>query len=101
MKESKQATKDNRANLKISMTLHHLLLKASGDLNMSAKAYSEAAILFFASRKLDPSGFKEGDTYRVVKHIDKAVNRVISYMVTQEQGVLQHLFTELVNTRIV
>ncbi len=26
---------------------------------------------------------------------------MISYMVTQEQGVLQHLFTELVNTRIV
>jgi hypothetical protein len=33
--------------------------------------------------------------------LDKGIDRVLSYIVTQEQGVLQHLFSELVNTRIV
>jgi hypothetical protein len=99
-KEEPKAT-DKRANLKISPAVHHLLVKAAKDLHMPVKAYTEAAIAFFASRKLDPTGFKEGDTARVLTHLDKGINRVLSYIVTQEKHLLHNLFSELINTRIV
>jgi hypothetical protein len=88
-------------DITISQDVHNRLEKEAKDLCISHKEYTEMAILFFASRKLDPRAFKEGDTARVLKHLDKGIDRVLSYIVTQEQKVLQQLFTELVNTRIV
>jgi hypothetical protein len=88
-------------DITIGPAVHGRLVKEAKYLGMTHKEYSEAAILFFASRKLDPCTFKEGDTARIVKHIDKGIDRVLSYIVTQEQQVLQNLFSELVNTRIV
>jgi hypothetical protein len=92
---------DDRVNLKISLAVHHLLAKAASDLDMPVKAYTEAAICFFATRKLDPTGFKEGDTAKVITHLDKGINRVLSYIVSQEKHLLYNFFSELINTRIV
>jgi hypothetical protein len=88
-------------DITISPAVHERLEKEAKDLHISRKEYTQMAILFFASRKLDPRSFKEGDTARVIRHLDKGVDRVLSYIVTQEQKVLQNLFSELVNTRIV
>jgi hypothetical protein len=88
-------------DITISKVVHERLEKEAKELSISHKEYTEMAILFFASRKLDPRAFKEGDTSKVLKHIDKAIDRVLSYIVTQEQKVLNQLFWEVVNTRIV
>lgn len=99
--QSEAKTTDRRVNVKISSQVHHLVVKAASDLGMPVKTYTEAALRFFATRKLDPTGFKEGDTARVLTHLEKGINRVLSYMVTQEKHLLHQLFLELINTRIV
>lgn len=99
--QSEAKTTDARVNVKISPQVHQLVAKAARDLGMPVKTYTEAALCFFATRKLDPTGFKEGDTARVLTHLEKGINRVLSYMVTQEKHLLHQLFLELINTRIV
>jgi hypothetical protein len=88
-------------DITISKVVHERLEKEAKGLGISHKEYTERAILFFASRKLDPRAYREGDTSRVLRHVDKGIDRVLSYIVTQEQKVLQQLFWEIVNTRIV
>ncbi len=51
-------------DITISKVVHERLEKEAQELHMSHKVYTEMAILFFASRKLDPRSFKEGDTAR-------------------------------------
>jgi ABC-type transporter MlaC component len=99
--QTEAKTRDKRVNVKISPQVHHLVVKAARDLEMPVRTYTEAALCFFATRKLDPTGFKEGNTARVLTHLEKGINRVLSYMVTQEKHLLHQLFLELINTRIV
>lgn len=100
MKEDSKV-QDERINLKISPDVHQLLVKSAKDLRMPVKTYTEAALSFFATRKLDPTGFREGDTAKVITHLDKGINRVLSYIVSQERHLLHNFFSELINTRIV
>src|SRR5689334_17251818 len=101
MEEETSTNQQRGKDVTLSVVVHQRLSREAKDFSISHKEYAEAAILFFASRKLDPRAFKEGDTSRVLKHLDKGIDRVLSYIVSQEKKVLHNLFSELINTRIV
>ncbi|MBD0258281.1 MAG: hypothetical protein ICV83_21415 [Cytophagales bacterium] len=92
---------DKGENLRLSTEVKKRIQQEAKELGMSAKAYTEHAVLFFASRKLNPRDVKEGDTSKLLTHFAKGIDRVLGYLVTQERNILHQMFTELVNTRIV
>lgn len=140
-----------RTTIEVSTGLHAHVLGEADSFDLKLKEYSEAALSFFATRKLNPTKYQAGKEFDIVhymekaaealgnqqrqfivglgqreasvekmiegrerelvsvieqrekelvKRFDKAVDRIFSYMVTQEKTVLKELGVELVKNRI-
>ena len=99
--------KGERKEIKISTSVHEKMSREAGEYHLSHKAYVEAAILFFVSRKLNPRAIKEGEVYRILDGFNKGIERIIKILIRQERDkidlVLESLkgvLHEQINARI-
>ena len=96
---------NKRKEIKISSTVHELLIREAGACALSHKSYVEAAIQYFASRKLNPQMVKDGMAYELRSAFQDGLEQILDQQVRQEQleMVLQGLrqvLHEQVNSRV-
>lgn len=99
--------KTSRKEIKISASVHELLTREAGECALSNKEYTEAAIRYFASRRLNPVTVKEGMIYGLHNALEKGVERIINMLARQEQEKmtlvlvsLKDVLHEQINARI-
>jgi hypothetical protein len=80
-----KSMKTHRKEIKIAATVHELLTREAGEYFLSHKEYTEAAIRYFASRKLNPKTIKDGTAYGLHAALDKGFEEVIALLVRQEK----------------
>lgn len=98
---------DNRKEIKIANAVHALSAKEAKGLKISHKAYTEAALMFFVSRKLNPQNVKQGEAYKLLEAFYKGIDRVIRIIIRQEKDkinlMLQNqkgILHEQINARV-
>ena len=84
-----------RKEVKISAAVHEKMSRESGEYHLSHKAYAEAAILYFVSRKLNPRAVKEGESYQILEGFHKGIERVIKILIRQERDKLDLMLESL------
>ena len=87
--------KGERKEIKISAAVHEKMSREAGEYHLSHKAYAEAAILYFVSRKLNPRAIKEGEAYRILEGFHKGIERVIRILIRQERDKLDLMLESL------
>ena len=99
--------KSNRKEIKIATSVHELLVREAGEYFLSHKEYTEAAIRYFASRKLNPTTIKDGTAYGLHAALDKGFQGIIAMLVRQEQEKgdvmlesLKGILHEQINARV-
>lgn len=99
--------KTNRKEIKIAASVHELLTREAGEYFLSHKEYTEAAIRYFASRKLNPKTIKDGTAYGLHAALDKGFEQVMAFLLRQEQEKgevmlesLKGILHEQINARV-
>ncbi|WP_152425212.1 hypothetical protein [Nafulsella turpanensis] len=97
--------KNNRKEIKISSSVHALLSQEAAGCLLSHKDYVEAAIRYFAGRKLNPQMVKEGMAYELRAALQDGLERIMDQQLCQEQMELilkglQQVLHEQVNIRV-
>lgn len=97
--------KNNRKEIKISSTVHALLSQEAAGCLLSHKDYVEAAIRYFAGRKLNPQMVKDGMAYELRAALQEGLERVMEQQARHEQLELmlkgvQQVLHEQVNIRV-
>lgn len=99
--------KSTRKEIKIAASVHELLTREAGEYFLSHKEYTEAAIHYFASRKLNPKTIKDGTAYGLHAALDKGFEEVMAMLVRQEQEKgevmlesLKGILHEQINARV-
>lgn len=99
--------KDGWKEIKFSVPVHARMLKEARECKLSNKDYVEAAIMFFASRKLNPKSVKEGEEYKLLDAFHKGIDRIIRIIIRQEKDKvdlmlenLKGILHEQVNARV-
>ncbi|MEN7551841.1 BfmA/BtgA family mobilization protein [Rapidithrix thailandica] len=91
-------TKDRQ--IRIERAVYTQAQQEAKTYQLSLKAYTQAALRFFASRKLNPIAYRPGMEYELSRDLNKAVDRLFGFLITQEKSVLKPLLTETVRSRI-
>lgn len=86
--------------IKISEKLHKYVKEEAMAHGLTLKSYTESSLQFFYTRKLNPTKYQAGQEYQLSRDVNKAVDRIFSFMVQQEKNVLKHIITEVVRSRI-
>lgn len=86
--------------INISLTVHTRINEEAERLQMSHKDYVEATVAFFASHRIDPRAYAPNQVQDVAIIVQKAVDRIFSYLVFQEKHLLQHVLEEVVKARV-
>ena len=86
--------------INISLTGHTSISQEAERLQMSHKDYVEATVAFFASHRIDPCAYAPNQVQDVAMIVQKAVDRIFSYLVFQEKHLLQHVLEEVVKARV-
>ena len=99
--------KGERKEIKISAAVHEKMSREAGEYHLSHKAYVEASILYFVSRKLNPAAIREGEVYKILEGFHKGIERVIKILIRQERDKtdlilesLKGVLHEQINARI-
>jgi hypothetical protein len=90
--------KNNRKEIKVSEGVHGLSTKEAKAFRLSLKAYTEAALMFFISRKLNPLGIKEGEEYKILDTFHKGIDRIIRIIIRQEKDMIVPILENMKGT---
>jgi hypothetical protein len=83
----------------VSESVHKKVGEASALLKCSVKDYTEAALMFFLARNLNPFEYKPSDKVELAQLMGKGFDRMISFIKTQEQTILRQIVKEIIVNR--
>ena len=86
--------------INVSDAFHRRLDRETERLRLSYKEYLEAAGEFFIARKVDPRVYQAGQSEEFAQLLRLAVDRILSFLVFQEQHILRAMHTEATKARI-
>lgn len=92
MKETKQLKIDAQVDLELQQASRHC--------SLSKKNFAEEAILFFASRQLNPKGYQPGSEFDQLQLIQRNTERIIGFVQQQEQESLTVLLSEILRSQV-
>ena len=85
--------------LAVSESVHKKVGEASKLIKSNRKDYTEAALMFFLSRGLNPFEYKPSDKIELAQIMNKGFDRIISFIKTQEQTILRQIVKEIIVNR--
>ncbi|WKN44888.1 BfmA/BtgA family mobilization protein [Tunicatimonas pelagia] len=86
--------------INISLSVHTTIRDEAERLQLSHKDYVEAAVTFFSANRIDPRQYTPNQVQDVAMIVQKAVDRIFSYLVFQEKHLLQNVLEEVVKGRV-
>jgi len=87
-------------NVKLPAGTHTLAAKEAVRWKLSIQAYTDAAVRYFATRKLNPADTVAREGELIMGQLHQVGERVFRYLQEQEQGVHAEVLAELVQARI-
>ncbi|WKN46471.1 BfmA/BtgA family mobilization protein [Tunicatimonas pelagia] len=89
-----------RKPLQINSALHAKYGAEAKNHRMTLKKYAEASMGFFANRGINPLEYSPGQSFDLLQVMKKSTDRIISYIVHQEQTLLSDLTEEVIRNRL-
>ena len=90
----------NRKPLQIEAEVHQKVQKAAKACGISLKAYAEQSLLFFVNRGINPETYAPGQAFDLMQVMKKSTDRIISFIVHQEQTLLSGITEEVLRSRL-
>ena len=90
----------NRKPLQIDAEVHRRVGEEAKRWGISKKEYAEQCLSFFAMRGIDPRSYSPGEAFDVVQVMKKSTDRIISFIVRQEQTLLSDITEEVLRNRL-
>ena len=95
---AKQRTDNTKVRL--NRHIYELSRREAEELDLTHKDYAEAAVQFFATRKLNPKNYQAGMAFDLAQRIDQGVDRLFRFLKTQERFYLDTLAEEVARNGI-
>ncbi|MEQ9440344.1 MAG: BfmA/BtgA family mobilization protein [Cyclobacteriaceae bacterium] len=89
-----------RKPLQIDSDLHAKFGSEAKNHQLTLKKYAEASMGFFANRGINPEEYSPGQAFDILQVMKKSTDRIIRYIVHQEQTVLSDLTEEVIRSRL-
>lgn len=94
------AGEDQRMNVKLSASTHAVAAKEALRWKLSIQDYTDAAVRYFATRKLNPQATVAREGELIMGQVHQVGERVFRYLKEQERGIHAEVLSELVRTRV-
>ena len=89
-----------RKTIQIDGDMHRKFNDEADRLGLSLKKYAEVSMAFFANRGINPEEYSPGQSFDLMQVVKKSTDRIISFIVHQEQTLLSDITEEVVRTRL-
>ena len=89
-----------RKPVQIDADVHRKVGQEAKEQGLSFKEYAEQSLLFFANRSLNPATYSPGQTFDLLQVMKKSTDRIISFIVHQEQTLLSDITEEVLRNRL-
>ncbi len=92
--------RENKPQIRVKMTSHSAATKAAAAYKLTLGEYTEAALDYFTSRRLNPIDDVVREGQLIMHQVKKLGDRVFSYLQEEERSLLIPMLEEMLRTRI-
>lgn len=92
--------REQKPQIRVQRTSHSAASKAAAACGLSLGEYTEAALDYFTSRQLNPTGDVAREGALIMQQVKRLGDRVFRYMQEQERGLLGPMLEEMLRSRV-